>query len=135
MEEYRNKQKAQRPLVFLQQKFEKETGKRLPRWVIKSLIKKYGFSRVISCLQEIDFSNSREPIAFLTVAIKNGWRNFKKPEYLKQYEIEKAEQLKKAKDYKANRSVGEYINNQNQRDNERRQALRRQLNLLQRGNI
>lgn len=134
MEEYRNKQKAQRPLVFLQQKFEKETGEILHRWVVRSLIKKYGFDRVINCLQEMDFSNSKEPIAFLTSAIKNGWWVFKEPEYLEQYKVEKAEQLKEAENYRANRLLRE-LNNPDQRANERRQALRRQLNLLQKGNI
>lgn len=127
MEDHRVKQKAQRPLVFLQNKFQKETGEILPRWVFKNLIKRYGFNKVIDCLKEMDFSNSDNPIAFLTAAIKNGWRVFKEPEYLKQYEIEKAEEIKQAEILRASRIPREY------KDKEylRRQELRRQREILE----
>ena len=59
----------------------------------------------------------------------------KEPEYMKKYKIEKAKQLKEAEKFRASRKQEDYESGRAQRDNERRQALRRQLNLLQRGDI
>jgi len=129
MEEYRNKQKAQRPLVFLQQKFLKETGEKLPRWVVKNLIKKYGFQRVIDHIKEFDFSDAKNPIGCLTAAIKNNWKALRRPEYLEKYKVEKKEQLREAENLRLDRSKTygrEYY------ENERRRELRSQAELIKR---
>lgn len=124
MEVIRVKQKAQRPLVFLQEKFKKETGQELPRWVVKSLIKKYGFQRVIGHLKEINLSNKKNPIGYLTEAIKNNWQIWREPDYLKRYRIKKAKELKEAEKFRA--AQGEYTDpylRQLERDNEQRRKI------------
>lgn len=125
MEDYRVKQKAKRPLVFLQNKFKKESGQRLPRWVVKSLIKKYGFKKTIRCLTDLNFSNKKNPIGYLTEAVKNDWKP--EPEYLKQHETEKAEEIKEANELRKSREVeiSSYLR-QLELDNQKRQQLEKQ---------
>lgn len=125
MEVNRVKQKAKRPLVFLQDKFKKESGQRLPRWVVKSLIKKYGFQKTIQCLNDLDFSNKKNPIGYLTEAIRNNWQA--EPEYLKEYGIKKAEEIKEANELRKSREVetSSYLR-QLELDNQKRQQLEKQ---------
>lgn len=125
MEDYRVKQKAQRPLVFLQDKFKKESGQRLPKWVVKSLIKKYGFQKTIRCLTDLNFSNKKNPIGYLTEAVRNDWKS--EPEYLKQYDIKKAKEIKEANELRKKRGVetNSYLR-QLELDNQKRQYLEKQ---------
>jgi len=130
MEEYRNKQKARRPLVFLQQKFKKETGEILPRWVIKNLIKKYGFDRVIGQLKETNFSNTKNPIGYLTEAIKNNWKIWREPEYLKRYRVKKEADVKESKKLRIRRGVKDSYLQELEYENQKRQRIERQKELL-----